>query len=208
MTVLFDFDGVLVDTEGQYTWMWDAVGRDFLGVEDFGWTIKGQTLKQIYEKYFQDPHVQEKVTERLDEYERMMKYEFLPGVREFLVELKDAGVPTAIVTSSNDKKMANVYRALPELTSLVDRILTSEHFTKSKPDPECFLKGMEILGGTPLDTVIFEDSIHGLTAAKASGAKVVGLSTTFPADKVGQFSDMVISDFSGFGLDTLSGLWL
>lgn len=203
MIVLFDFDGVLVDTETQYTHMWDAIGRDFLGEEGFGWKIKGQTLKQIYAAYVTDPQLQEAVTARLDEYERQMVYEFIPGVPEFLKSLKEAGIPTAIVTSSNDKKMSNVYRALPEVRSLVDMILTSEHFTKSKPDPECFLKGMELLGGTPADTVIFEDSIHGLTAARASGAKVIGLSTTFPADRISPFCDKVISDFTGISLSYL-----
>ena len=203
MIVLFDFDGVLVDTETQYTHMWDAIGRDFLGEEGFGWKIKGQTLKDIYASHIPDPEMQVSVTERLDEYERQMAYEFIPGVPEFLKTLKEAGVPTAIVTSSNDKKMANVYRALPQIKSLVDMILTSEHFTKSKPDPECFLKGMELLGGTPADTVIFEDSIHGLTAARASGAKVIGLATTFPAERITSLCDMVIQDFSELNISDL-----
>ena len=203
MIVLFDFDGVLVDTETQYTHMWDAIGRDFLGEEGFGWKIKGQTLKDIYASHIPDPEMQVSVTERLDEYERQMAYEFIPGVPEFLKTLKEAGVPTAIVTSSNDKKMANVYRALPQSKSLVDMILTSEHFTKSKPDPECFLKGMELLGGTPADTVIFEDSIHGLTAARASGAKVIGLATTFPAERITSLCDMVIQDFSELNISDL-----
>ena len=203
MIVLFDFDGVLVDTETQYTHMWDAIGRDFLGEEGFGWKIKGQTLKDIYASHIPDPEMQVSVTERLDEYERQMAYEFIPGVPEFLKALKDTGVPTAIVTSSNDKKMANVYRALPQIKSLVDMILTSEHFTKSKPDPECFLKGMELLGGTPADTVIFEDSIHGLTAARASGAKVIGLATTFPAERITSLCDMVIQDFSELNISDL-----
>lgn len=203
MIVLFDFDGVLVDTETQYTHMWDAIGRDFLGEEGFGWKIKGQTLKDIYASHIPDPEMQTSVTERLDEYERQMAYEFIPGVPEFLKTLKEAGVPTAIVTSSNDKKMANVYRALPQIKSLVDMILTSEHFTKSKPDPECFLKGMELLGGTPADTVIFEDSIHGLTAARASGAKVIGLATTFPAERITSLCDMVIQDFSELNISDL-----
>lgn len=206
MIVLFDFDGVLVDTEGTYTVMWDAIGRDFLGTDDFGWMIKGQTLKQIYARYVTDPQLQEKVTERLDEYERQMKYELMPGVREFLTGLKEAGVRTAIVTSSNDKKMSNVYRDIPELPELVDRILTSEHFTRSKPDPECFLMGMSVLGGIPQETVIFEDSMHGLNAARSSGAKVVGLSTTFPAEQITSLCDMVIPDFIGLSVENLRRL--
>ena len=159
MIVLFDFDGVLVDTETQYSRFWDGIGRDFLGVEDFGWTIKGQTLKQIYGKHIVSEEDREKVTLLLDEFERNMSYDFLPGVPEFLATLKSAGIRTAIVTSSNDKKMANVHRAHPELSSMIDRILTSEDFTRSKPDPECFLKGMEVLGASPSETVVFEDSL-------------------------------------------------
>ena len=55
------------------------------------------------------------------------------------------GIPMAIVTSSNDAKMVNVRKAHPELWELTEAVLTSEHFSKSKPDPECFLKGMEVL---------------------------------------------------------------
>ena len=47
MIVLFDFDGVLADTETQYTEFWNKIGKDYLGLEDFGRTIKGQTLVQI-----------------------------------------------------------------------------------------------------------------------------------------------------------------
>ena len=84
---MFDFDGVLVDTETQYTHMWDAIGADFLGQEGFGWKIKGQTLKDIYASHIPDPQLQEAVTERLDEYARQMVYEFIAGVRVFLKAL-------------------------------------------------------------------------------------------------------------------------
>ena len=203
MIVLFDFDGVLVDTETQYSRFWDGIGRDFLGVGDFGWTIKGQTLKQIYGKHIVSEEDREKVTHLLDEFERNMSYDFLPGVPEFLATLKSAGIRTAIVTSSNDKKMANVHRAHPELSSMIDRILTSEDFTRSKPDPECFLKGMEVLGASPSETVVFEDSLHGLAAGRASGAKVIGLSTTFPAERIAPLCDKVIPDFTTLTLSDL-----
>ena len=53
IAALFDFDGVIMDTETQYTVFWDEQGRKYLNEEDFGRRIKGQTLTQIYEKY---PH--------------------------------------------------------------------------------------------------------------------------------------------------------
>lgn len=198
MIALFDFDGVLMDTEAQYTRFWDETGRRFVDIDGFGSIIKGQTLKQIFAKYF-DGHSEEELREiedAINDFEKNMTYEFIPGAREFLIELKKAGVPTAIVTSSNNIKMSQVYKAHPQLYTMVDAILTSEHFTRSKPDPECFLKGMELLGGTPETTVVFEDSIHGLAAARAAGAYVVGLATTNSRETIEPLCDLVLDDFT------------
>lgn len=198
MIALFDFDGVLMDTESQYSRFWDETGRKFVNIEGFGSIIKGQTLKQIFAKHF-DGHSEEElraIKDAINDFEKKMTYEFIPGAREFLLELKKAGVPTAIVTSSNNIKMLQVYKAHPQLHTMVDAILTSEHFTRSKPDPECFLKGMEVLDGTPETTVVFEDSIHGLTAARAAGAYVVGLATTNSRETIEPLCDLVLDDFT------------
>jgi beta-phosphoglucomutase-like phosphatase (HAD superfamily) len=87
---------------------------------------------------------------------------------------------------------------------MVDAILTSEHFSKSKPDPECFVKGIETLGGSPGATVVFEDSIHGITAGRGAGAYVVGLATTNKKEVIEPLCDMVIDDFSDFSLKDLT----
>jgi len=198
MIALFDFDGVLMDTESQYSRFWDETGRKFVNIEGFGSIIKGQTLKQIFAKHF-DGHSEEElraIEDAINDFEKEMTYEFIPGAQEFLLELKKAGIPTAIVTSSNNTKMSQVYKAHPQLHTMVDAILTSEHFTRSKTDPECFLKGMEVLGGTPGTTVVFEDSIHGLTAARAAGAYVVGLATTNKRETIAPLCDLVIDDFT------------
>jgi HAD superfamily hydrolase (TIGR01509 family) len=206
MIALFDFDGVLMDTEAQYTRFWDETGRKFVDMDGFGSMIKGQTLVQIFGKYFADRTEEElrAVEDAINEYERNMTYEFIPGARGFLNELRQAGIPTAIVTSSNNQKMSQVYKAHPDLHTLVDAILTSEHFSKSKPDPECFLKGMEMLGGTPETTVVFEDSIHGITAGRAAGAYVTGLATTNKREVIEPLCDMVIDNFSDFSLKELT----
>lgn len=198
MIALFDFDGVLMDTESQYSRFWDETGRKFVNIEGFGSIIKGQTLKQIFAKHFAG-HSEEElraIEDAINDFEKEMTYGFIPGAREFLLELKKAGIPTAIVTSSNNTKMSQVYKVHPQLHTMVDAILTSEHFTRSKPDPECFLKGMEVLGGTPRTTVVFEDSIHGLTAARAAGAYVVGLATTNSRETIEPLCDLVLDDFT------------
>ena len=204
MIVLFDFDGVIADTETQYTEFWNRIGREYLGQEEFGHTIKGQTLVQIFGKYFEGmDREQEEIVPQLNEFEANMSYDYIPGAQAFMKELKAAGIPMAIVTSSNDIKMSNAYKAHPELLELVDKVLTSEHFSKSKPDPECFLKGMEFLGGTPEETVVFEDSFHGIAAGRAAGAKVIGLATTNKREAIAPLCDMVIDNFTYLSLRDL-----
>ena len=207
MIVLFDFDGVIADTESQYTIFWDKQGKDYLGLDNFGHTIKGQTLVQIFGKYFDGMiREQEMIVPDLNAFEQTMSYDYIPGAYEFLKALKSRGIRTAIVTSSNDIKMSNVYASHPELLELVDAVLTSEHFSKSKPEPECFLKGMEVLGATPKETIVFEDSFHGISAGRASGAFVVGLATTNKSEALTPLCDLVIDDFTSIDVDMLSKL--
>lgn len=207
MIVLFDFDGVIADTESQYTLFWNKQGKDYLGLENFGHTIKGQTLVQIFSKYFDGMQKeQDEIVPQLNAFETNMSYDYIPGALEFMQELKQKGIRSAIVTSSNDVKMANAYASHPELLELVDTVLTSEHFSKSKPDPECFLKGMEVLGATPQETVVFEDSFHGIAAGRASGAIVVGLATTNKSEALTPLCDMVTDDFTSIDVDTILSL--
>lgn len=81
---------------------------------------------------------QAEITERLNRFEQEMSFDFIPGVLDFIADLHRNGVKTAVVTSSNEAKMAAVYRVHPEIKTLFDRILTAEMFTASKPAPDCF----------------------------------------------------------------------
>lgn len=200
IAALFDFDGVVMDTESQYTIYWNEVGRKYHPeMENFGLLIKGQTLIQIYDRYFKGMDAaQAEITRGLNKFESEMKYIYVPGVADFMKELRKNGVKIAIVTSSNKKKMANVYSSHPELKNLVDRILTAEMFTRSKPAPDCFLLGAEVFGTTTENCIVFEDSFHGLQAGRAAGMKVVGLSTTNPKEAITDKCDIVIPDFTDF----------
>lgn len=189
-----------MDTETQYGIFWNRTGKELLGLDDFGKRIKGQTLNHIISHFDGVPKDKDEIIRELYEYERNMSYDYIPGADEFMKDLHARGIPMAIVTSSNDAKMVNVRKAHPELWELTEAVLTSEHFSKSKPDPECFLKGMEVLGGRPEDTYVFEDSIHGINAGRAAGAKVIGLATTNTREAIVHLCDQVIDDFRGFKL--------
>lgn len=208
IAALFDFDGVVMDTETQYSLFWNKIGKQYFPqIEEFGRIIKGQTLVNIYAKYFAGMEKeQQDITARLNQFEKDMAYEYIPGVVDFMKDLRAHGVKMAIVTSSNDLKMANVYKAHPELKELVDRILTAEMFTRSKPAPDCFLLGAEVFGTVPQNCVVFEDSFHGLEAGNAAGMAVVGLCTTNPKEAIADKCKLVIPDFAAFSFEKMKAL--
>lgn len=158
--------------------------------------IKGSTLVQIMDRHFKDDaKIQQDITVALDNFEKSMKYEYIEGFSKFISDIRNAGVKTAVVTSSNIKKMEQVYIAHPEFKSLFDAILTSEDFDRSKPDPDCYFKGAKRFGVEPDMCIGFEDSINGLKAVKAAGMYCVGLETTNPHDVVSKYADLVIDNY-------------
>ena len=196
---LFDLDGVVFNTEPQYSVFWGAQCREFHpelpGLEN---KIKGQTLVQIYDAWFSGPleGQQAVITARLDDFERQMSYDYIEGFEDYIRSLHQQGVKTAVVTSSNQPKMEAVYAKRPEFKTLFDAILTSEDFERSKPDPDCYLKAAQRFGIDAKDCVVFEDSFNGLKSGRAAGMYVVGLATTNTAGDIKSLCDKVIDNFT------------
>ena len=206
---LFDLDGVVFDTEPQYSVFWGSQCRlyhpEHPGLEN---EIKGMTLTEIYDQWFSGPIKKEQpvITARLDEYERQMHYDYIEGFERLIADLHQHGVCTAVVTSSNVPKMESVYRYQPGFKALFDAILTSEDFAASKPDPDCYLKAAQRLGAQPDECIVFEDSFNGLKAGRAALMKVVGLSTTNPVEAIRPLSDIQIADYRNITFETLNKL--
>ncbi|KAA6336641.1 Phosphorylated carbohydrates phosphatase [termite gut metagenome] len=208
IAALFDFDGVVMNTEPQYSIFWNEQGKNYLNVDNFGERIKGQTLTQIVNNYFSEKReIQPQICNNLDLFEERMGYEYFPGIEAFLEDLRRKGVKIALVTSSNNKKMSHVYRLHPTFRGLFDEILTEECFTRSKPDPECYLVGMRLLGVLPQNTYVFEDSFHGLQAGMASGATVIGLATTNSREAIAGKTHYVIDDFTGITVEQMISVY-
>lgn len=205
--ILFDCDGVLLDTESQYTEMWGSVGKElFPDVADFALRVKGQTLTSIKEQWLGgDEALVARMQQLLDVLEKDMCYDYVAGADGFLRECRAAGLKTALVTSSNARKMACVYAARPEFRTAFDTVVIAEDVAHSKPAPDGYLLAAERLGAAPEECVVFEDSLNGLRAGRDSGAHVVGLSTTLPAAEIAPLTDFVIADFLHFSVQELLG---
>lgn len=207
---LFDLDGTLFDTEGQYSIFWGRMARqyrpDIPHLEDI---IKGTTLTSILSTYFPDEEVQREIVEQLDLWETQMTYDFVPGAVEFIQDLKAHGVKCAVVTSSNQAKMRSVAVQRPEMSTLFDRILTSEDFTASKPNPQCYLLGAQVFGAELNECVVFEDAFNGLKAGMDAGIFTVGVAISNPAEKIREHCHHVINDFVGLSYNQIHVLaWL
>lgn len=193
---LFDLDGVVFDTEQQYSIFWGGQFRRYYpehpGMEQL---IKGMTLVEIYEKYFQDKDIQEQITRELDEFEQTMDFVYVKGFENYVKSLRGRGVKTAVVTSSNMAKMENVYRKRPEFKTYFDAILTSEDFAESKPSPDCYQRAAQRFGLTKDECVVFEDSFNGLKSGRAADMYVVGLATTNSPESIAPFADRVIKEY-------------
>lgn len=206
---LFDLDGVVFDTEPQYTEFWGRQCREFHperpGLER---EIKGQTLMQIYDSFFSGALESKRslITARLDEFERNMRFEYIDGLQAFVNDLHRHGVKTAVVTSSNKQKMAAVYAKHSDFKRMFDVVLTAEDFERSKPAPDCYEKGAQRFGASADECIVFEDSFNGLRSGRGAQMAVIGLATTNPATAIAQYCDMVISDYNGVAFERCVGL--
>jgi HAD superfamily hydrolase (TIGR01509 family) len=184
-------DGTLVDTEPYWmaaetplverfggTWTHEqALGMVGLGLEDAARILQGAGVRL---------EVDEIVAHLTDEVMRQLRDEgvpFRPGARELLRALREAGVPTALVTMSMSR-MARVVTELIDFDAF-DVVLGGDDVSRPKPHPDPYLEAAAALGVEPSDTVAFEDSLTGTRSAIAAGTVTVGIPHMVPLDGVG-----------------------
>ena len=196
---LFDFDGVLVDTEKLYDVFWDEMGERYhTGIPHFASYIKGTTIDGLIEKYFADRPEEEKkqIIAESNHFDWNMPMPPMPGSFEFVRMLKAHGVQIGLVTSSDDKKLAHAFHELPFMEGLFDTIVSANRITRGKPDPMCYRLAAQDLSRKPEDCLVFEDSFAGIQAGKEAGMRVIALSTTNPAAQLEGKADYVIPDLA------------
>ncbi len=194
---LFDLDGVLVDTAIYHFQAWKNLGKKFnyeLTTEQ-NEQLKGvsrvESLNKILDWANYSATQEEKsnwLIEKNEEYLRLIsnmnRSEILPGVEEFLNQIKNQGFKIALGSAS---KNAEIILDKTGLMPWFDLIIDGNKVSKSKPDPEVFLKGAEGLAMKPSECIVFEDAQAGVEAAKAGNMKAIGIGdreTLYLADKV------------------------
>lgn len=215
--VVFDFDGVVIDSHMAHERSWFALaaelGRPFTSeifVSTFGqrndsilpllgWAEEGDETRirqlgdrkeQIYRETLRSEEI-----------------EPLPGVVGLLENLRLAGIPCAIGTSTPRENVACVLE-ITGLTGFFQAVSASEDVTRGKPDPEVFLKAAAKLGVEPSCCVVIEDAQVGIRAAKAAGMKSLAVTTTHPAEDLAVESpDRIEVSLVPVDVDSLRELW-
>lgn len=201
---LFDLDGVLIDSEREYTRIWNEIEKEYpTGEENFASKIKGQTLSKILNDNYPDPDIKSTVTKRLHDLERMMTYRYCEGAEELLDFLNARSGKIAVVTSSDEVKMAHLYSDLPDFKARIGIIIDSSKVKNSKPSPEGYLLAARTLGTEIVKSIVFEDSVQGVMAGKNSGALVVGIAGTKTREELTPYSDLVIDKLNELNIEEL-----
>ncbi len=185
LCLIFDMDGVIVDSNPMHRQAWEAFNRRFglETTEEMQQRMYGRRNDQIVRDFFGDGLTPEEVERRGAAKEELYREmvgdrieEYLvPGVRQFLQAHHD--VPMALASNGEP---ANV-------TFLLDRaglrpyfraVVDGHQVNHPKPDPEIYLRAAELLEANPADCIVFEDSESGVEAARAAGMRIVLLTTT------------------------------
>ena len=210
---LFDLDGVLVDTAKYHYLAWkqlaNTLGFDFTEKENE--QLKGisrvESLRKILNwagmempQEKQDQLASLKNGWYVEMISGMTQNEVLPGALRLLDELKANHIKIGLGSASKNAKLILDNTGLtPYFDALVDGNIVS----KSKPDPEVFLKGAELLGVSPEHCVVFEDASAGVEAAIKGNMKAIGIGKEEELSE----AQLVVEDLSAIDLRTIQNLF-
>ncbi len=209
--VLWDMDGTLVDSEPYWLLSESALAEDYGKV----WTQEsGNYLigKSLYESSaFLKDHLDikdlsaQQIIDRLTDSVLSKLQHYLPwrpGALELLMELKQAGVKTALVTMSLRRMALAVAEAIP--FQAFDVVVAGDDVTHGKPHPEPYEKAAALLGCKPSECIAIEDSTTGLRSAEAAGCLPLGIVNLMPLEQTG--TRVIRQSLTGMNLDALRGL--
>ena len=200
--VVFDMDGVLVDSGAHHRDAWRAMFRD-VGVTpplEFWRLTVGRPADEAVALLLGglDPAEARRLAEvKRQHYASLARRGTMAvaGVEAFLDVLAARGVPRAVATSATRGDLERVLVEL-RLRSRFDVVVTADDVRWGKPHPEVYLKAAAGLGVDPTACVVFEDAVVGVRAARAAGMRVIGVTSTHTGDElVGAGAERAIPHF-------------
>jgi beta-phosphoglucomutase len=200
--ILWDLDGTIVDTKDCHFYTWESALHK-LGykldrrVYEMNFGRNNHALAPLFLGFDPDADL---LAELIDHKETLFRQiapnqtDLVPGVKTWLATAAGLGIKQAIASSA---PMDNITTMLShfELEQYFNAIVSGTNLP-AKPEPEIFLKAAKVLGRSPANCLVVEDSLAGVQAAKTAGMHCVAVSTSHPQEALHQ-ADIVVNDFSG-----------
>lgn len=200
--ILFDMDGVIVDSLHYHYLAWDKMFSDRGGKVSEHTVLlhEGRNSREILpilieetKVYIPENEWDDFIDKKREYYRSIVQLKYFPMVFETIQELKNRGLKTALVTASARK---NMEKAIPEdKRKLFDVILTAENFRKAKPNPDPYLEAQKRLGLSVNECVVIENAPLGIEAAKNAGMICIAVETTLGREYLTQ-ADFIINSIN------------
>ncbi len=210
---IFDWDGVIIDSARLHEQSWHRLARELgttIAPNSFmrGFGMKSARIIEEIHGWSHDPAEIARLTNRKEALYREIVAQSdiapLPGVVEWLRRLQEAGVPSAVASSTHRQNIDAVLSRIG-LQDAFRAIVAAEDVVEGKPNPEVFLKASEKLGIAAQRCVVFEDAHVGIEAAHAAGMKVVAVATTHPAAELSA-ADLVVRQLDELSIDQVASV--
>jgi beta-phosphoglucomutase family hydrolase len=202
---IFDMDGTLIDSTKMDYEAWQRAMREYDAEFPYEEYIAklGAKGSEIARQYLDisDEEIDALISRREEYFKQIVEEKglsLLPHAEQFLQQLRNAHLKTALATGANQEKLEFIFEKLP-LRQYFDAFVTANDVSKGKPDPEVFVQAAAKLGIDPAHCVVMEDATNGLQAAKNGGMRCIALTTTRGAEQL-QGADLIVSGYAEIDL--------
>lgn len=209
--VIFDMDGVLVDSEPYHVQneklMFSKLGLEIPDEEHARYM--GTATDVMWKQIIRERNLKLDVAEITDQtiqqeipyFQSLNKIDPMPGLVNLLENLQEYGIPMA-VASSSDAAIIDIILDKSGLRKYFNHTVSSGEIGKSKPEPDVFLHAAKLLGVSPENCIVFEDSKNGIKAAKAAGMYCIAYSGGNSGHQDQSQADRRIVDFNEIDVET------
>ncbi|MBN1534215.1 MAG: HAD family phosphatase [Spirochaetes bacterium] len=214
--VIFDMDGVIVDSEPHYYKIDGLVFREMgITVSEAEWhSFVGITAETMWVRIRERHRLSESLDELIarDRERRIAYFSALPdlapidGIPALLESLKRSGIRIALASSS-PLKLIDIILARLGLTAYFEQRIDGDAVTAGKPAPDIFLRAAALLGVIPAECLVIEDSTNGVRAAVAAGMKCVGFRSPGTVGQSLHEADLIVESFVTLAPETLESLF-
>ncbi|MGD8780615.1 MAG: HAD family phosphatase [Ignavibacteria bacterium] len=209
-SIIFDLDGVIVDSNPFHKKSWKmfcekhniSITDQILEKKVFGRT-GSEALSILFNTCLNDELIKS-YTEEIDGIFRESFSQYIKpidGLIEFLTSIQKENIKTAIATSAPPENVDFVMDKTG-LSKYFHTIVDNTYISKSKPNPEIYLKTAKLIGEDSEKCIVIEDSLSGIEAAIKAGMKVIGITTTHSAKEL-LHTDLVINNFNKLNISML-----